>query len=456
MHALLLELTALLSFWLCIGAWQEEGAASGRRAFVCLCLAVFSWAVGSLALIEGLVTLRVAQRIAAIGVLAVPTLWFGLGLLAAQHPLARHRRWLLPGDRGAADPALRDALRGASRRTSCTTRQGPRTTLGPGGWVNAVYSWLLSAAGSWLFLLGATRLREQRGPRLLVCAASLAPLLGSIAWRVRSHERHRPDAAVAVPGADPAALRALQRRLAARAGDPGARPGEADPAPAGVHRRGGRGRGPESRRRGAACACTPPTRRAARSKRCSQSPQPNGDCARWPIRVGDALAGYAVQLADVPQPARARRSMRVLSLPLGLCILLATALAHGRLAAGRRRRAAASPSCCCASRVCLSALGELSDLPRCRRRGGRRSHQVRRHPDPAAAVARLHDAAGGPRAGAPRAVVPGHAAHPGGLRVPADVEHGYGSLFWMPVAGGDDLYGPLWVVIEHLQPRAAA
>ena len=43
MYALLLELTALLCFWLCLGAWQEEGAASGRRTFVCIALAVWGF-----------------------------------------------------------------------------------------------------------------------------------------------------------------------------------------------------------------------------------------------------------------------------------------------------------------------------------------------------------------------------------------------------------------------------
>src|SRR5215831_8875940 len=93
-YAQLLELTALLSFWLCLGAWQEEGAASGRRTFVGLSLGVFAWTVGVLAHVEGIVCLRQSQRIAMLGAIPIPALWLSLGLLAANHPLMRWRRYL--------------------------------------------------------------------------------------------------------------------------------------------------------------------------------------------------------------------------------------------------------------------------------------------------------------------------------------------------------------------------
>lgn len=304
MHVLLLELTALLCFWLCIGAWQQEGAAAGRRAFVCLCLAVFAWAVGVLALREGLVTLRVAQRIVGGSVIAVPTIWFGLGLLAAGHSLARHRTWLCPLIVAPQVPLYATLYGDFAPDFLFGTATG-RTTLGPGGWVNAVYSWLLGGTGSWLFLLGARRMRAQRGPRLAVCAASLAPLAGNIAavfdlaggidptplllglaliplrsalfsgdWlHVLAVPEHalvsripRPlvftDADGVVADLNPAA----QALLRLDSGDAVGRSLEA-------------------------------VLSESRSRR---------EPTRWPIRVGDALAGYAVLIGEAREPGAAR------------------------------------------------------------------------------------------------------------------------------------------------------
>ena len=74
MYALLLELTALLTFWLCLGAWQEEGAAAGRRTFVALALSVFAWTAGVLARVEGLASVEQVHRIAMLGAIHVPGL----------------------------------------------------------------------------------------------------------------------------------------------------------------------------------------------------------------------------------------------------------------------------------------------------------------------------------------------------------------------------------------------
>ena len=179
MYAQLLELTALLSFWLCLGAWQEEGGASGRRAFVGLSLAVFAWSVAVLAHVEGLISLEQQHRIAMVGAIPVPALWFSLGLLAAKHPLARRRRWL-PVAIMAPQAALYALLFVDVAPGFFLSAQGGHTVLGLGGWINAVYSWALALSGSWLFLIGARRMRSQRGPRLLVFAASTAPVLSSI------------------------------------------------------------------------------------------------------------------------------------------------------------------------------------------------------------------------------------------------------------------------------------
>jgi PAS domain-containing protein len=302
-HALLLELTALLSFWLCIGAWQVEGAAAGRRAFIGLCLAVFTWSVGGLAWLEGLVTLEVAQRIATVGVIAVPTLWFGLGLLAAQHPLVRHRRWLCVAIVAPQLP-LYATLYGDFAPGFLFSTEGGRTSLGPGGWANAVYSWLLAGLGSWLFLVGARRLRAQRGPRLGVCAASLAPLAGNVAAVFGL-----------AGGVDPTpmllGLSLLPLRSALFSGDwlhvlaipeheilsriphalvfTDAEGVVADLNPAAQ-----------------TLLRTDPADAVGRSLEAVLAESAlSGECTRWPIRVGEALAGYTVLVGESPRRAPA-------------------------------------------------------------------------------------------------------------------------------------------------------
>lgn len=298
MHALLLELTALLSFWLCIGAWQEEGAASGRRAFVSLCLAVFAWSVGVLARVEGLVTLVVAQRIVSVGVIAVPTLWFGLGLLAAQHPLARHRHWLCLAIVAPQVP-LYATLYGDFAPGFLFSAEGGRTSLGPGGWANAAYSWLLAGFGSWLFLVGAGRLRAQRGPRLVVCAASLAPLAGNVAAVFGL-----------AGGVDPTpmllGLALLPLRSALFSGDwlhvlaiPEHEIVSRIPRP--LVFTDAEGVVADLNPAAQALLRTDPAEAAGRSLDALLAESaPDGECTRWPIRVGETLAGYAVLVADAP------------------------------------------------------------------------------------------------------------------------------------------------------------
>jgi hypothetical protein len=181
-YALLLELTALLCFWLCLGAWQEEGAASGRRTFVCIALAVFIWTVGMLARVEGVAPLDQVHKIALVGAVPVAPLWVGLGLLAADSPLLRRFRWL-PLALMAPQWALYATLYTDYGHVFVADVDG-RSVLGVGGWINAAYSWVLGITGSWLFLKSGKRLRAQRGPRLLVSLASTAPVLASIATLV--------------------------------------------------------------------------------------------------------------------------------------------------------------------------------------------------------------------------------------------------------------------------------
>jgi PAS domain-containing protein len=179
-YALALELTALLCFWLCLGAWQEEGAASGRRTFVWMALSVFIWNVGVLARVEDLAPVERVHRIAMIGAIPVAALWFGLGLLAADHPLLRRKRWL-PLALMAPQCLLYTTLYSDELSPYFLSAVDGRSVLGPLGWANAAYSWALGIGGSVLFLKSARRLRAHRGPRMLVVIASTAPVLASVA-----------------------------------------------------------------------------------------------------------------------------------------------------------------------------------------------------------------------------------------------------------------------------------
>ena len=218
-YALLLELTALLTFWLCLGAWQEEGAASGRRAFVGLALAVFAWSVGVLARVEGLVTVDQVHRIAMVGAIAVPALWLGLGAARrgppADAPPAAGCRFAIVAPQLTLYATLvrrhRAAgllpLRGRRPHRARHRRLGQRGLL--------LDARRLGLAGSsWSARAGCAR----SACRACWCAlASTAPVLASIADpRVRPR-RPRPDADPARCRAAAAALRALQRRLAPRA-----------------------------------------------------------------------------------------------------------------------------------------------------------------------------------------------------------------------------------------------
>lgn len=299
MYALLLELTALLSFWLCLGAWQEEGEASGRGAFVTLALAVFAWSVGVLARNEGFVTLDQQHRIVMLGAIPVPALWFCLGLLAADHPLARWRRWL-PAILMAPQLLLYATLYvDVAPAGFFLAAVDGKTVLGLGGWVNAAYSWLLAVYGSWLFLVGARRLRAQRGPRLLVCVASTAPVLASIVTVLADLEALDPT-----PMLIGAAL--LPLRYALFSGGwlhVLAVPEHAIvthiPRPLVF-----------TDREGVVAGLNPAAQELLRVSledalgrsldAVLAESAPRSTCTRWPIEVGDVLAGHAVLLASPP------------------------------------------------------------------------------------------------------------------------------------------------------------
>jgi PAS domain-containing protein len=303
-YAELLELTALLCFWLCLGAWQEEGAASGRRAFVALSLAVFAWTVGWLARVEGVVSLEQAHRIALFGAIPVPGLWFSLALLAADHPLARCRRWL---PAAVMVPQLLLYLTlyvDVAPPGFFVSAVDGRTVLGPGGWFNAVYSWTLAMLGSWLFLLGARRLRALRGPRLLVGLASTAPVASSIVTLVAGLEDVDPTPILVgiallplryalfsggwlhvLPVTEHAIVTHIPRPLVFT---------DRDGVVAGLN--------PAAQ---ALLRISPDDALGRSLEAVLAEALPRSSCTRWPIEVGEALAGHAVLLAAQPGRSQA-------------------------------------------------------------------------------------------------------------------------------------------------------
>ena len=295
MYAQLLELTALMSFWLCLGAWQEEGAASGRRAFVGLSLGVFAWTVGVLARVEGIVTVAQAQRISMIGAIPIPALWFSLGLLAANHPLMRWRRYL-PSLLTAPQMVVYASLYfDFAPPGFFMSAQGDHTVLGIGGWVNAFYSWTLAIYGSWLFLVGARRLHAQRGPRLLVCLASCAPVLASMIMLVMGRDDVDPTPILIC-------LALLPLRFALFSGGwlhVLALPEHAIvshiPRPLVFTDRDGvvAGLNPAAQ---ALLRMSPDDARGRSLDAVLGEAAPQSRCARWPIDVGGSVAGHAVLL----------------------------------------------------------------------------------------------------------------------------------------------------------------
>jgi PAS domain-containing protein len=139
--------------------------------------------------------------------------------------------------------------------------------------------------------------------------------------------------------------------------------------------------------------------------------------------------------------------MRVLSLPLGLCILLALALGTAVWQRGNAARGRLTfMLLCCA--VCLSALGELLTF-----RGvvdeaiGDRIKYVgilTLSPLWLGFTVQL----AGLELGRRVPWFPAMLLTPAACVYPLMWSSGYGALFWTPVAEGNDVYGPLWVVIN--------
>lgn len=175
---LLLELTALLSFWLLLNTWQRDATSPGRRVFMGLCACVVAWSAGSLGWLVESPHAWAADRVRTLAMFALPPLWLVLALRVQE-------------SRGFAGGAVRPAaallapvgLVLALPEFAIPGRPEAVTALAPAIRPALVaYAWCTSAVASAFFLRSATRLasRPRRARRVSVALASGTPLLASI------------------------------------------------------------------------------------------------------------------------------------------------------------------------------------------------------------------------------------------------------------------------------------
>jgi hypothetical protein len=179
-----LELTTLLVFWLCLNLWQRNFQAAARRLFIGLTLACAAWCLGDICYWSDLLDLPDANRIAFLGVLAIPALWLGLAAHAADIRAFHSRPWLplvlmLPC--AASYPLLY-----VDAGTPLLLRIEPdgSSAFGPVLWCVTVYSWTLMGLGSALLFVAATYMRGpgQWPRRIGVVLAGILPLVANAAF----------------------------------------------------------------------------------------------------------------------------------------------------------------------------------------------------------------------------------------------------------------------------------
>jgi PAS domain-containing protein len=181
----LLELTALLSFWLCLTTWQRDRTTRGRRLFIALCGAVFFWTTGILAETLGAMSHTEAGRLSNLGLLFLAPTWFALALVVRRAPIAERSTWALalilaPGAAIYVLLLQEPELAG----WFMVSAPGEQTQLGPLGWLHAGYAWCLAALGAYHFGRSAQRLREDRDKlrRVALAVAGCVPLIASVVY----------------------------------------------------------------------------------------------------------------------------------------------------------------------------------------------------------------------------------------------------------------------------------
>jgi len=182
LHALILELTALLALWLTLGAWQQSSDQPGRVCFGAMCVSALVWCTGELLFARGAIDRVTSERIKYIGIVTLPALWLGVAAHAAQLRVVQRLPWF---------PA---ALLAPGLIIYSTLYMGPWSSLflspqntlpGPLWWVHCAYAYTLVLAGIAICVGSALRPGwPWRRRRLAVAFASLVPLVGNLAYIV--------------------------------------------------------------------------------------------------------------------------------------------------------------------------------------------------------------------------------------------------------------------------------
>ncbi len=92
-YSIALELAAVLALWVGLSVWQRDRRSPAGLWFVGLAGAVLVWCLGELLSWWGLLDAYQRDRVAFLGVLAVPPLWVGVAAHASGLELARRVPW---------------------------------------------------------------------------------------------------------------------------------------------------------------------------------------------------------------------------------------------------------------------------------------------------------------------------------------------------------------------------
>lgn len=176
LYSICLELTILLTFWLCLGVWQKDRATTGRLTFVALGLAAVFWSTGELLAVRQVVDEVFADRIKYVGILSLPPLWLGLAGHAARLELARRVPWF-PVVLLAPLACLYGLIfSGRWSGLFMTTIPNALDHYGPLWWLSTTYSYLLVVTGSAVLIISGFR-RSTGGSWLRSLAVGVAALV---------------------------------------------------------------------------------------------------------------------------------------------------------------------------------------------------------------------------------------------------------------------------------------
>jgi len=185
-YTLALELTALLAFWVGLGAWQHGRDVPARLPFVGLSLSVLIWCAAKILSERGAVSSWTGVELEYLGIVTLPPLWLALSVHTARLEIGRRLPYfplalMLPG---LAMYAL--LFLGPWAALFRAPGSDPRGAVGPLWWVHAGYAYLLIVSGATIYLATALRAHRAGGAErwrwLSIGLASVLPLAGNAAY----------------------------------------------------------------------------------------------------------------------------------------------------------------------------------------------------------------------------------------------------------------------------------